>query len=237
MRSRLLVLLALLVLSPVLAAQDCWHDALKTMPLANRTALLNRSNTIPLLVESFRSNSSVKALVVLPAVTDDFYLINRDQPPLNLRAANVFEAITALTNATAVRVMFSSSFLLLHLDRDMIDPAVVIAHAPTADRLQGSRTWAHVAYCDEPWDRLQPALAEGLRLTVRPASDSAEGGHFYRVNLAGWQLTDLELLRAVALSSRTGISIERNRVTFGRGPRDSRGAGRDLYSCLAELAE
>jgi hypothetical protein len=221
--SRLLVppLALLLSLTPAVAGD--WRDALEAMPMTNRSVLLNRSNAISLLVESFSPNSMVKALVVLPGVTDDFYLINRDQPSLNIRAINLLEAVTALTNRTAVRATFLAPFLLLHLDRDVLDPAVDIQHSPTAERLACSRSLAHAMFFDKPWNVSRSALEQNIRLTVKPSSSSDKGGHVYRVNLAGWHLTDRELLTAVAVASRTGFTIQRNRVLFESISRLSRG--------------
>src|SRR5882762_3956273 len=88
-----------------LPAQESWQATLRAMPLI-QDALLNRDNCLPILLRAFQSNSVIKAMICLPAVSDDFYLINRDQPKLNLKAANLLEAIIALTNATNVRADF-----------------------------------------------------------------------------------------------------------------------------------
>src|SRR5947209_18774338 len=104
------------------------------MPISAETRL-NRDNSIPLILRAFRSNEVVKALVWLPAVSDDFYLISRDKPKLNLEATNLLDAITALTRATELRATFQPPFLLLHLDRDHLEPSLIVNDAPAAARL------------------------------------------------------------------------------------------------------
>jgi hypothetical protein len=215
---RLRAISVILICGTALAWQPArgaqWQDVLGQMPLTPSVVALNRSNTIPVLLESLQSNAVIKALVILPAVTDDFYLINRDKPPLNIRARNLLEAISALTNATAVRVAFRSPLLLLHLDRDHLDPVVSVRNSRTADRLRQKCSVERALFCDRAWDALQPTLIRSLAVTVLPKAKSIEAGHLYRVNLAGWNLTDWELLTALSLSSKAGFTVQGNRVVF-----------------------
>jgi hypothetical protein len=189
------------------------------MPLAGHAMPLNRSNCIPALIEAFQSNAMVKALVVLPGVTDDFYLVRRDGPPLNLRPRHLLEAINRLTNGTDLRVTFRQPFLLLHLDRDSLEPAVSIRNPATVARLTGRSSFERVLFSDRPWDTLQPVLARGLSLTVQPKAKSQDAVHLTRVNLAGWHLTDWELLEALSLAGRTRFTVFRSRVSFEPNPR------------------
>jgi hypothetical protein len=183
------------------------------MPL-NVATPLNRDNCLPLMLRAFQPNPLVKALVVLPAVTDDFYLISRNQPKLNLTAGNLLDAITALTNATPVRATFRSGFLLLHLDRDRLDPNLKIENKATAERLKGQSHLAHELWIDEHWERLQPQLHEALKIKVLPAPKSIDAWHFARHNLAAWNLPDWDLLAALSLAGKTTITVERNRLVF-----------------------
>jgi hypothetical protein len=199
-------------------AQIEWQETLQGMPLTEPVLLLNRSNAIPIILGSFRSNASIKALVVLPAVADDLYLINRDQPPLNLRATNLHEAITGLTNRTTVRATFRHPLLLLHLDRDRQEPIISIRHLPTADRLRQRRSPDHLVFCDRSWRTLQPLLGRNLELSVLPPAQSAEAAHVYRVNLACSGSSEWELLTAISLASRTGLTIRRGQVVFELSP-------------------
>lgn len=199
------------------AADQIWQDALVRMPLPSSAQLLNRDNTVCVLLESFRSNSVIKALVVLPGVSDDFYLVNRDKPRLNLRATNLLEAIIAVTNATTVRATFRPPFLLLHVDTDRLEPLSQIEDSKHADRLKANRHLAKASYCDGHWDRLQPALQKAFDRTIRPQARSQDAWHFDRHNFAGWGLTDWEWLEVVALSGKTRFIVQKQGVTFDLG--------------------
>lgn len=192
------------------------------MPLPSAALPLNRENCIPVMLAAFQSNSIVKALIFLPGVTDDFYLVNRGKP-LDLRAGNLVEALIALTNTTDIRVSFQSPSLLVHLDRDRAVPIVQSKHAATATRLQISAPLRRVLFCDRPWTSLQPELSRLLGLKLLPIAKSREAAHLTRVNFAGWGLTDCELLGALSLASRTTVTIQRNRAVIESPSRFSRG--------------
>jgi hypothetical protein len=183
------------------------------MPLSAKTPL-NRDNCLPLLLKAFQSNDVVRALVFLPAVSDDFYLINRDQPKLNLTATNLLGAISALTNVTAVRATFKPPLLLLHLDREVLEPTVIIQHGPTAARLRQGGHLPRALWVDAHWERLQPVLQSKLKLRVLPEGGSLDAWHFARHNLSGWNLADWDLLAALSLTGKTTISIQPNRLLF-----------------------
>jgi hypothetical protein len=129
------------------------------------------------------------------------------------------KAIHGLTNATGLRVSFRSPYLLLHLDRDALDPAASIRHPATAARLTGRSSFDRVRWSDRSWDHLQPVLDRGLGLTVQPKARSQDAVHLTRVNLAGWHLTDWELLEALSLAGRTRFTVFRSRVSFEPNPR------------------
>ena len=196
-----------------------WADALAAMPLPAPATLLNRDNAVCVILESFRSNDVVKAIVVLPGVADDFYLINRDRPKLNLRAENVLTAIGALTNATALRATFRVPLLLLHTAEDQLEPRVMLdppRSGSDLDPLQSARHFSRVHFCDVSWDAAQPFLQSALGRPVRPAVGSPESAHFERPSLAGWNLTDAEALRAFCLTTKTVVSVSSGQITFSR---------------------
>lgn len=201
------------VLTSELPAQETWPQALRSMPLSAETPL-NRDNCLPLLLKAFHSNQVVKALVFLPAVSDDFYLINRAQPKLNLKAANLLDAIAALTNVTAVRATFKQPLLLLHLDRDSLEPSMIIDDHRTADRLRQGSHLPHALWVDAHWEVVEPPLQSTLKMRVLPDARSMDAWHFARHNLAAWNLSDWDLLAALSLSGKTTISIEPNRLLF-----------------------
>jgi hypothetical protein len=98
-----------------IAGAQTWTEALGQMPLPAETAL-NRDNCMRVMLGAFRSNETVRALVFLPAVSDDFYLVNRHRA-LNLRANNLWDGIRQLTNSTEVRVGSTNQIVLLHVPR------------------------------------------------------------------------------------------------------------------------
>jgi hypothetical protein len=195
------------------AAAVTWEEALQMMPMPREMAL-GRDNAVELLLAAFRSNGVAKALVILPGVADDFYLIHRDAPPLNLRASNLLEAVSALTNATAVRATFRAPFLLLHTERDALEPACVVEAKSVAARLKSQGHLPHVRYSDTHWERIQPTLQRALGVAVRPDGLSSDAWHFHRHNLVGWNLSDWELLNAFSLADGTTIVVQKRAIAF-----------------------
>ena len=184
------------------------------MPLSSDGSLLNRDNAVSILLHAFRSNTTAKALLVLPEVADDFYLINRDAPKLNLRAPNLLDAITALTNATALRVTWREPFVLLHLPSDRLEPGLQIEDADTAQRLRRDTALSHGVFVDMHWEKLQPRLAPTLQCAVRPVAASQDAWHFGRHNFAGWNLTGWELLAVTALTGDTTATVQKSGIRF-----------------------
>jgi len=184
------------------------------MPLPSPAPLLNRENVVCLILDAFRSNELVRAMIVLPGVSNDFYLIHRDQPRLNLRASNVLEAVLALTNATELRATFQAPFLLLHLAEDRVQPRFAIQDQAAFRRLKSEHHLPHVLYCDAHWERLQPELRVSLGRVLRPEAQSTAAWHFERHHLAGWGLSDWEVLLAVSLASATTFRVEKKAVVF-----------------------
>ena len=176
---------------------------------------LNRSNAVDVLLGSFQSNAVVKAVVVLPGVSDDFYLIHRDAPPLNLHAANLWEGIIAFTNATAMRVMWRKPFVLLHAGaRDVLEPSIRIEDAAMVGRLKLQSLPGRVLHLDAHWEMVQPALERALGRTVRPQGASTDAWHFNRHNLAGWNLTGWELLEVISLTGGTKVTVQNRGIDF-----------------------
>jgi hypothetical protein len=211
-----LVALVLFGESRITFAQTNWQEALVRMPLPGGMEPIERENVISRILEGLQANSLVKAIVVLPAVSDDLYLINRDKPRLNLRANNLAEAIAALTNATEIQASFVPPFLLLHRKEDLLAPQFIVKDAAAADRLRTETHLPEVVFLDMHWKKLRPILNKALRPSIHPWSSSQDSWHFARHNLAGRSLTDWELLAAVSLSGSTSYKVEKRRVTFRR---------------------
>ena len=195
-------------------ADPAWTEALRAMPLDPTTPRLNRANCVAVTLGAFRSNAVVKALLFLPGVSDDFYLIHRDDPALNIQARTLLEAVTALTNRTEVRVTYRAPFLLLHVDRDLLEPDMVIRNERAAARLKREKHLPHAVYCDRHWEALQPELKGRFPSKILPAARSEEAWHFNRHNLAGWGLSDWEWLEVLSLTGRTTVIVERSRLLW-----------------------
>src|ERR1044071_3476249 len=82
---------------------DDWQKALKQMPLATPATELNRSNCVPLILNSFQSNDVVKALIFMPGATDEIYFFRRVRAQLTNANLSLLDAIVALTNQTYIR--------------------------------------------------------------------------------------------------------------------------------------
>lgn len=184
------------------------------MPLPADAPLLNRDNVVSVLLRAFPSNDTVKALLVLPQVADDFYLINRDKPRLDLRATNLLDALTQLTNATALRLTWQPPLLLIHLAADQLAPSLIVEDDATARLLKTQPALKQGVFVDVHWERLQPRLAADLKRKVRPAPDSQDAWHFARFNFAGSNLSGWELLSAVSLSGNTTVSVQKSAIAF-----------------------
>ena len=200
-----------------IAAQENWPDALRKMEFSAGTPPLNRDNAMSVMLRAFQSNTVVKGMIFLPAVADDFFLINRGKPDLNLRPRHLLEAVAALTNATAVRATFRPPLLLLHLERDRLEPVFTIKNPAVAARLQQQRQLPHALFVDTHWERVQPALEKNLGLAFLPAAQSEDAWHFNRHYLAAWGLSDWELLTALSLAGKTSFTVQKSRVVFAEG--------------------
>lgn len=216
MRATACLLIALGFCSCAAFAQTNWQEALTRMTLPDGTNPVERENVIARLLQGFQPNPLVKAIVVLPAVSDDLYLINRDRPTLTLRATNLAQVVCLLTNATAIRATFQAPFLLLHRSEDFLAPRYTIEDTRAAGRLQSERHLPRALFLDLHWKKLRPLLNKALRPSIYPWSTAEESWHFARHNLAGWNLTDWELLMAVSLSGNTTYTVQKRRVTFRR---------------------
>jgi len=194
--------------------QAAWQETLARMPLPGGTNPVERNNVIRRLLEGLQSNDVVKAIVVLPAVSDDLYLINRDKSALNLRATNLWQAIVALTNATETRATFRSPCLLIHRDDDALDAQFTVKDAAAAQRLKSVSRLPRTLFSDAHWEKVRPVLNKALHPGIHPWGTSPGAWHFARHNLAAWGLSDWEILVAVSLTGKTAFTVEKRRVTF-----------------------
>jgi hypothetical protein len=114
------------------SAGEPWQEALARMPLAAPTTELNRTNCVPLMLDAFRSNGVVKAIIFMPGATDELYFFRRARATLTNANPSLLDAVTALTNQTHIEATFRPPLLLLHTTEDSMDVIAVIKNESTA---------------------------------------------------------------------------------------------------------
>lgn len=184
------------------------------MPLAAPVAELNRTNCVDVMLRSFQSNATVKALIFMPGATDEFYMFKRARATFTNAAPTLLDAVTALTNQTLIRVTFLPPFLLLHSDEDPLTPLFTISDEPTAEKLRQRKFLPQALYNDRDWDFMMPVLERQLKMDFHPWPHRQDSWHFYRHSFAAWNLTGWEALQAVSLAGKETFTVERKRVVF-----------------------
>jgi hypothetical protein len=190
------------------AAQETWPPVLSQMPLPAGTTELNRTNCVRVMLAAFRSNAVVKALIFLPGATDEFYMFRRAQAQLTNNTPTLLEAISALTNQTRIRATFRSPFLLLHTDNEPLEAKITAQRQGVVEKMKKAVVQPHVEFNDADWDSIQPLLKKKMGADVKPWRYSLDSFHFYRMAFAAWNLTEWEMLQAVALASQTCVAVE-----------------------------
>jgi hypothetical protein len=211
---RWLVFVTLSILSCSGPRAESWTDALRAMPLKTKQPELVWSNVVSVLLDSFQSNRTVKALIFLPGAQDEFYFFRKVKVTWTNSSPSLLDAIRGLTNQNPVQATFREPFLLIHTRTDWIEPKKSITDKVLAEQLRRTPFRAHVLYNDREWDLLLPELTDTLRIEILPKSKSPDSWHFYRHSFAAWHLTAFEAFEAIALAGKTSFAIERNRVAF-----------------------
>ncbi len=204
--------------SPLIALEP-WEKALSRMPLKSPATELNRTNCVPLLVESFQENSAAKALVFMPGATDEFYFFHRAKATLAKQNPTLLDALTALTNQSLVRVTFRSPYILVHSSEDPLEPSYTVNDEAKVDKLLKRKFTKHVVYNDRDWNSLLPVLKFQLDTKVLPEANSWESNHFYRHSFAAWNLNGFEILEVMSLAGKTTFTIEKRKITFAADTR------------------
>lgn len=195
-------------------AMEPWQAALAKMPLATNVTELNRTNCIPLLLQSFRENDAAKALIFMPGATDEFYFFHRASAALTNSSPTLLDALMALTNQTLLKIDFREGFVLVHSAEDPLEPLYTIEDETKVDRLLKKKFVKHALYNDRDWDYLLPILSFELNTKFLPGPNSYESNHFYRHSLAAWNLNDFEILEAVAMAGKTTFTVQKKKIIF-----------------------
>jgi hypothetical protein len=188
-------------------AGESWQDVLAQMPLAAGVTNLTRTNAIPAMLNAFQSNGVVKALIFMPAAADEFVYYRRAHATLTNAQPSLADAIVALTHQTYIQVEFRPPFLLLYTTQDTQGSIVTIKSKSATARLQARIVHGRMIFCDSNWDYTRRAVARKLSVTMLPFADAPDSWHIWPNNFAGYDLTQWELLEAVALSDKTTFTL------------------------------
>lgn len=201
-------------------ASESWPGVLARMPLSPRVTQLNRTNCVGIMLHAFQSNEVVKALILMPGATDEFYMFRRAKAELTNASPTLLDALAALTNQTLIRATFQSPLLLLHTDEDSLEPDTIIQDQATAERLKHAVFLPRLLCDDRDWDVVQPLLKWSLKLDIRPWKSSTDSWHFYRHSFACFGLTGWEALETAALAGKSRFTVKRKQVVFEPDPRE-----------------
>jgi hypothetical protein len=201
------------------AGADSWPEALGRMPLRSSVTQLNRTNCVEIMLRAFQSNAVVKAMIFMPGATDEFYMFRRAKANLTQPAPTLFDAVSALTNQTLIRVKFQPPLLLLHTDEDPLEPDIVVQHPATEAKIRQKQLAGTLVCNDRDWDYLEPILRKMLKMDLRPWQYSVDSWHFYRHSFAASGLDGWEALEVAALAGKSRFIVTRNRVEFKVDPR------------------
>lgn len=211
--------LGILLLSASLSLSACaevsWQEAFSQMPLGGHVTRLTRTNAIPLMLDAFQSNSVVKALVFMPGAADEFVFLRRAHATLTNANPSLADAIIALTNQTYIRAEFRPPFLLLYNTQDALDPIITIKSQSTAAKLKVRTVPGSIVLVDCMWDNVRPELQNKLSIRLRPFPTDPDSWHFWPCNFAACGVTQWELLEAVALSSKTTLTLHWLTAQYG----------------------
>jgi hypothetical protein len=212
---------AWLLVSPAwLHAAETWQEALAKMPLTTNVTQLTRTNMADVLLDAFQSNRTVKAFVMMPGATDEFYFFRRALVKITNASPTLLDAVIAITNQTQIRVKFHPPHLLLQTYEDPPEPYLKAMDAGQATKLKSQLFLPHFAYNDRDWDFVQPVLAKSLTgrwlgiPELLPPPKTSASWHFFRHTVAGWNLTQWEALEALSLAGQTTVTLRKTKIIF-----------------------
>jgi len=188
-------------------AQETWQDALSRMPLGAGVTELNRTNCVPLMLNAFQSNAVVKAVIFMPAATDELYFFRRATAKLTNAQPSLLDAVAALTNQTYIQATFQPPLLLLHTTEDPLDDLMIIKNQSTAAKLHRKVIPDRTVFIDADWDEVRGVLNKKMSVGLRPFSNAPDSWHFFRHNFAACGVTEWEMLEAMALTDKTKITV------------------------------
>lgn len=211
---RLIVCAWLAATGATIFAAETWQSALAKMPLGTNATELNRANCVPLMLGAFQSNSMVKALIFMPGSTDEIYFFKRAHAVLTNANPSLLDAVNALTNQTYIEATFRPPFLLLHTTEDVLDVMSKVDQGATTAQFREKRVPGQFLFNDRDWDAILCAMKGKLNVELRPGEESEDSWHFYRHTFAAYDLTQWEMLEALALAGKTTFVVHPQTVDF-----------------------
>ena len=202
------------VVGITVSAQQTWQEALSRMPLKTNMTDLNRTNCVVLMLDTFQSNTVVKALVFMPGATDELYFFRRAHAELTNTNPSLLDAVVALTNQTYIRATFQPPLLLLHTSQDALDLIATVKNKSTAAKLHQRLVPDRLVFNDASWDEVRAVLKKELSIGLRPFSGTPDSGHFYRHTFVACGTTEWETLEAIALTDKTTFTVHWLTVDF-----------------------
>lgn len=219
MKLKLSALLLLMAVRSAWATEESWTNALSRMPLGPNVSILNHTNCAQVLLGSFKSNATAKALIFMPGATDELYFFRRVQVSLTNVTPSLLDAIQALTNQSPLRVTFRAPFVLLYSGEDVLDLDFKVEHAGTEKKLKAGKPLPQLLAIDRDWTQLLRLMKKQIPATLLPYERTQGSWHFYRHTFAGWNLTPWEVLEAAARAGKTRFTVIRGGVAFEVDPR------------------
>ncbi|HUD48777.1 MAG TPA: hypothetical protein VMR33_18230 [Candidatus Baltobacteraceae bacterium] len=204
----------LLAAATVASGAPTWQEEFAKMPLTEKVSELNANNCARILLNSFRRNGSVEALILMPGATDELYFFRRARARLTNEAPTMLDAISALTNQTFIQATARPPFLLIHTVEDPLEPDILVEDERTAERIRKKHFEKHAIFIDRDWDYAEPILAFDLDTRLWPGVRSHDSHHFFRHSLAEFGLNGWDAIEAIALAGKTKVTIQRKRIVF-----------------------
>lgn len=201
------------------ASDEAWTNALGRMPLVPNVSVLNHTNCAQVLLPSFQSNATAKALIFMPGATDELYFFRRVHVSLTNAAPSLLDAVVALTNQSPLKLTFRAPFVLLYSGEDVLDLDFKVKHEGTQKKLLTGKPLPHLLAMDHDWTQLLGQMKKKIPATLLPYEHTPGSWHFYRHTFAGWNLTPWEVMEAAALTGKTKFTVIRGGVVFEVDPR------------------
>ncbi|MEI9961569.1 MAG: hypothetical protein WDM76_10700 [Limisphaerales bacterium] len=150
----------------------------------------------------------------MPGSTDELYFFKRAQAVLTNANPSLLDAVNALTNQTYIEATFRPPFLLLHTTEDVLDVISKIDQGATTTQFRERRVPGRFLFNDRDWDAILVAMKGKLGVALRPQAESEDSWHFYRHTFAACDLTEWEMLEALALAGKTSFVVHPRTVEF-----------------------